>query len=167
MARSSPLFLKKEVVKMATVPIPIVLYQNTVPLNNARRTFTNPLSISGTPREDLDPLHPEILVEYNAAIMLYNYAYIAEYGRYYSFDKLPTVEGKKLRLSLKADTFWNWKNVIMRSECIAERSSSAGDLMVEDSAVIGVAGYTYFSRSLPYTFQPDNGTYVLMVAGGQ
>lgn len=166
MARSSPLFLKKEVVNMATVPIPIVLYQNKVPLNNARRTFTNPLSISGTPREDLDPLHPEITVEYNAAIMLYNYAYIAEYGRYYSFDKLPTVEGKKLRLSLKADTFWNWKDVIMKSQCIAERSSSLYELMLEDTAVSAVAGYEIFSRSLPYEFRPDMGRYVLAVAGG-
>lgn len=152
---------------MATTPIPIVLYQNSVPLNHARRTFTNPLSISGTPREDVNPLYPEITVEYNAAIMQYNYAYIAEYGRHYSFKELPTVEGKKLKLNLEADTFWNWKNVIMRSQCIAERSSSNFDLMVEDSAVTGVAGYTYFSRSLPYTFQPESGTYVLMVAGGQ
>lgn len=147
--------------------IPVVLYQNTIPLNHARRTFNNPLAIYGTPKEGINPLKPEITVEYNAAILQYNYAYIAEYGRYYSFSELPTIDGKIMHLSLKADTFWNWKNVIMRSQCIAERSSSLYDVMVEDSAVIGVAGYTYFSRSLPYTFQPDHGTYVLMVAGGQ
>lgn len=147
--------------------ISIVLYQNTAPLNHARRTFLNPLQILGTPREELNPLRPEITVEYNAAIMTYNYAFIAEYQRYYSFSELPTVDGKTLKLSLKADTFWNWKAVIMKSQCIAERSSSKFDLMVEDSAVLSTAGYTFFSRSLPYRFRPDQGTYVLMVAGGQ
>lgn len=146
--------------------IPIVLYQNRVPLNHARRTFLNPLQILGTPREELNPLRPEITVEYNAAIMTYNYAYIAEYNRYYSFSELPTVEGKTLKLSLKADTFWNWKAVIMKSQCIAERSSSNFELMLEDTAVSAVAGYDIFSRSLPYEFRPDMGRYVLAVAGG-
>ena len=146
--------------------IPIVLYKNSIPLNHARRTFTDPLTISGTPREGINPLKPEITVEYNAAIMAYNYAYIAEYGRYYSFSELPTVDGKTLKLSLKADTFYNWKSVIMKSQCIAERSSSIYELMLEDTAVSAVAGYDIFSRSLPYEFRPDMGRYVLAVAGG-
>lgn len=146
--------------------IPIVLYQNRVPLNHARRTLLNPLQILGTPREELNPLRPEITVEYNAAIMTYNYAYIAEYNRYYSFSELPTVDGKTLKLSLKADTFWNWKAVIMKSQCIAERSSSLYELMLEDTAVSAIAGYDIFSRSLPYEFRPDMGRYVLAVAGG-
>lgn len=147
--------------------IPIIFYKNSVPLNHNRRTLTDPLQILGTPRESLNLLRPEITVEYNAAIIAYNYAYIAEYNRYYSFSELPTVEGKTLKLSLKADTFWNWKAVIMKSQCIAERSSSFYDVMLDDPAVVGVAGYTYYSRSLPYEFQPDQGTYILMVAGGQ
>lgn len=146
--------------------IPIVLYKNSIPLNHARRTFTDPLNITGTPRDEINLLRPEITVEYNAAIMAYNYAYIAEYNRYYSFSELPTVAGKTLKLSLKADTFWNWKNVIMKSQCIAERSSSIYELMLEDTAVSAVAGYDIFSRSLPYEFRPDMGRYVLAVAGG-
>lgn len=146
--------------------IPIILYKNSVPLNHNRRSFTSPLQILGTPREEINPLRPEITVEYNAAIMTYNYAYIAEYNRYYSFSELPTVDGKTLKLSLKADTFWNWKAVIMKSQCIAERSSSIYELMLEDTAVNAVAGYDIFSRSLPYEFRPDMGRYVLAVAGG-
>ena len=146
--------------------IPIILYKNTVPLNHNRRTLSNPLQILGTPREALNPLRPEITVEYNAAIMTYNYAYIAEYNRYYSFSELPTVDGKTLKLSLKSDTFWNWRSVILKSQCIAERSSSIYELMLEDTAVNAVAGYEIFSYSLPYEFRPDMGRYVLAVAGG-
>lgn len=146
--------------------IPIIFYKNSVPLNHNRRTLSDPLQILGTPREAINLLRPEITVEYNAVIMSYNYAYIAEYNRYYSFSELPTVEGKTLKISLKADTFWNWKNIIMKSQCIAERSSSLYELMLEDTAVSAVAGYDIYSRSLPYEFRADMGRYVLIVAGG-
>lgn len=146
--------------------IPIVLYQNSKPLNHTARTFTNPLIISGTPREEVDPFLPEITVEYNAAIFQYNYAYIAEYNRHYYFEKMPTVAGKTIVLHLHGDSFFNFKNVIMRSQCIADRSSSLYDLMVTDPAVISVSGYEYFERSLSYQFRPDNGTYILTVASG-
>ena len=54
----------------------------------------------------------------------------------------------------------------MASQCIAERSSSIYDLYLTDEAVASEAGYTYFSYSLPYTFHPENGKYILAVAGG-
>lgn len=145
----------------------INLYQNIFALNRCARSLNNPLAISGFLRDDCDIFAPDIEVEYNAAYLQYNYAFIPEYNRYYSFKESPTVSGKKMILHLEADSLWNWKNVIMNSQCIAERSSSNFDVMIEDSAVLSVAGYTYFSRSLPYEFKPDHGTYVLMVAGGQ
>lgn len=151
---------------MPAVPIPIILYKNSKPTNHTARTLSNALQISGTPREEIDPFTPEITVEYNAAILTYNYCYIAEYQRYYYFDRLPTVSGKKIILHLHADSLYNFKSTIMRSQCIAERSSSLYDLMVTDPAVIGVAGYEYFERSLPYQFRPDQGIYILTVSSG-
>ena len=119
----------------------ITLFQNSRPLNHTRRTFTAPVTISGYLREGCDIFDPEIEIEYNASLLSYNYAQIPDYGnRFYS--------------------------VIMNSHCIAERSSSNYELMLEDSAVSAVAGYELFSRSLPYSFRPDQGIYVLIVAGG-
>lgn len=146
--------------------IPIVLYKNTQILNSPYRSFTDPLTISGTPREEIDPIDPEITVEYNAAILQYNYAYIAEYGRYYYFLRVPTVEGKKLVLHLHADAFYNYRALIMRSQCIAERSSSHYDPYLPDSAILEEEGYIYNSGVLPYTFKPNNGSYILTVCGG-
>jgi hypothetical protein len=145
----------------------ITLYQNSKPLNHSSRTFTAPVTITGFLREGCDIFDPEIEIEYNAALLSYNYALIPDYGnRYYYFREAPTIEGKKIILHLTADSLYNWLNVIMKSHCIAERSSSNFELMLEDSAVSAVAGYELFSRSLPYTFRPDQGIYVLIVAGG-
>ena len=146
--------------------IPIVLYQNTQVLNSPYRTFTNPLQILGTPREEIDPLDPEITIEYNAAILQYNYAYIAEYNRYYYFKSLPTVEGKKIVLHLHADSLYNYRNIILASYCIAERSSSHFNMYLPDSAIIEEEGYILNTGVLPYKFKPENGSYILTVCGG-
>lgn len=145
----------------------LTLYQNSKPLNHSSRTLTAPIAITGFLRDGCDIFDPEIEIEYNANLLAYNYAKIPEYGnRFYYFRENPTIDGKKMILHLSADSLYNWKNVIMNSHCIAERSSSNYELMLEDSAVSAVAGYELFSRSLPYAFRPDKGIYVLIVAGG-
>ena len=147
----------------------IILYKNTYPLNHAHRTYADALTLTGEPRsrDTLDILAPEIVIEYNASICTgYNYAFIAEYGRYYSFEKPPTIENKTMILHLEVDVLITYRQNIMNSQCIAERSSSNFDLYLEDSAVAADAGYTFFSYSLPYEFKPNARKYILAVAGG-
>lgn len=144
----------------------ITLSKNTKPINHMTRTFAEPVVVSGFLRDGCDIFSPEIEVEYNAAYLQKNYAHIPEYGRYYYFSEPPTIEGKKMILHLMADSLYNFRSVILSSQCIAERSSSSFDLYLTDEAVASEAGYTYFSYSLPYTFHPESGKYILAVAGG-
>lgn len=144
----------------------ITLSKNTKPINHMTRTFSEPVTVSGFLRDGCDIFSPEIEVEYNAAYLQKNYAYIPDYGRYYYFSEPATIEGKKMILHLMADSLYNFRSVILSSQCIAERSSSLYDLYLTDEAVASEAGYTYFSYSLPYTFHPESGKYILAVAGG-
>ena len=144
----------------------LTLSKNSKPINHTARVITEPVVISGFLREGCDIFNPEIEVEYNTAYLQKNYAYIPDYGRYYYFSDPPTIEGKKMILHLEADSLYNFLSVIMQSQCIAERSSSTFDLYLTDDAVASEAGYTYFSYSLPYTFHPESGKYILAVAGG-
>lgn len=145
----------------------ITLYTNTSPLNSIHRTLTQVASINGTLREGCIILNPDIRVEYNAAYLASNYAYIPDFGgRYYYFRDEPSLEGDVMVLHLYADSLYNYRSQVLVADCIAERSSSRYDVMLDDSAVLGVAGYEVFSRSLPYEFRPDQGKYVLIVAGG-
>lgn len=144
----------------------ITLYHNTMPLDHISRTFTQAATLTGTLREGCNILNPDIRVKYNVGYLQCNYAYIADFGRYYYFREPPTIEGDLMTIHLKADTLYNYRDVILKSYCIAERSTSNFELMLEDSAVSAVAGYDVFSRSLPYSFRPEQGIYVLTVAGG-
>jgi hypothetical protein len=146
----------------------IILYKNRIPLNHISRSLADALTITGEPHDadNLDILNPEITLKYNATYLQYNYCYIPDFGRYYSFSAPPTITKKTITLHLHVDVLYTYRSVIMQSQCIAERSSSNYELMAEDGAVTALAGYELFSRSLPYSFRPDAGTYVLTVAGG-
>lgn len=146
----------------------IILSKNIYPLNRAHRTMTDPITITGEPRstDTLDILEPEIVIEYNSEVLSRNYAYIPDFSRYYTFEKPPTIQQKTMILHLEVDVFYTYRADIMASQCIAERSSSKFDLYLNDEAVAAEAGYEYYSYSLPYTFNPDGGKYILSVAGG-
>lgn len=146
----------------------ITFFKNTIPKSHIARTLSQPLTVTGEPREadTLDILNPIINFQYNAALLQYNFAYIPDFGgRYYFINDL-MIKGKTIEVSFHVDVLYTYRNVILSSQCIAERSASNYELMLEDDAVSALSGYDVFSRSLPYEFRPDMGRYVLAVAGG-
>ena len=146
----------------------IILYKNTRPSRNIARTLTIPLTLSGEPRsaDTMDILNPEIVLQYNSAVLSgYNFCYIPDFNRYYFINDFRII-GRTILLSMHVDVLYTYRGAVLNSQCIAERSSSNYEVMLEDTAVSAVAGYDIFSRSLPYAFRPDQGIYVLAVAGG-
>lgn len=144
----------------------ITIYTNTVPLNHINRSLTQIASLNGTLKEGCDILSPDVTVEYNSSYIGANYAYIPDFSRYYYFRQPPTIEGKTMVLHLYADSLYNFRNVILASPCIAERSSSHFNNYLPDSAVLEEEGYYYSTGVLPYEFKPNNGSYLLTVCGG-
>ena len=145
----------------------IVLYNNTFPLNNIHRTLTTVGTISGHLKEGCNILSPDITINYNSTYLAANYAYIADFGRYYYYREAPTIQGDTMVLRLEADTLYNYLSEVLNAECIAERSSNRFNLMLKDSALLGEVGFHYFSRSFTggESFTPDNGKYILMTGG--
>ena len=144
----------------------ITLYSNTMLLNRLERTFNSPVTLTGELRDPMNVINPDIYVEYNASYLNKNYAYLPDFNRYYYFRNPPSVDGKRMMLLLHADALYNYRDLILKSDCIAERSSSNYNLYLDDDAIMKSSGYDYFSRSLPFEFTPSAGSYVLICAGG-
>ena len=144
----------------------INLYRNTKLLNRLERTFSAVATLNGHLRDGCDVINPDIMVEFNASYLNANYAYIPDFNRYYYFREPPAVDGKTMILMLHADALYNYRDLIMKSECIADRSSSNYSPYVDDDVITSESGYEYYSRSLPFEFTPDRGSYVLICAGG-
>lgn len=144
----------------------ITVYTCTTPANYVReRNLTAVATITGYLKDSCNVCDPDIMVEYNAALLTANYAYIPAFGRWYWFRKAPTIRGDEVILHLHVDVLYTYRSVILASPCIAARSSSRFNPYLPDSAVEGEAGYRYYSFRMPFHFQ-DNVTngYVLTVA---
>ena len=146
----------------------VTLYTNTTAKNKINRTLSGGVTVAGTLRESCDMFNPDIEIAYDAGRLTKNYAYIPAFNRYYFFRKPPSIDTGRglIIIHLHVDVLYTYRDIIERSQVIAGRSSSHYNLNFPDSAVMRESGYDHFSGVLPYTFTPENGSYILTVSGG-
>lgn len=142
----------------------IKFYRNVYPKNRIIRTLNNEVALTGSLRESCSIENPVIKVKHNANIVLSNYAYIPEFGRYY-FITDHTIEHGYDIISMHVDVLYTYRDVIKNSQCIARRSTSHYDLYLNDDFIQTCQGYEFNYSKFPYTFDASTGTWVLMCSG--
>ena len=110
--------------------------------------------------------NPVIIVQMNDSLYTANYAYIAQFGRYYYIADKTIIEGNKCRLSFKSDVLKNFFNACGSSPVIAKRSSSHPDYRIADHRILNLPepdiSIRRTSISIPYANQNN---FVLTVTG--
>lgn len=142
----------------------IKLYTQTIPKNKMFRNLTNEITVTGNVKDTFDILNPIVQFNYNANFKNVNYAYIPEYGRYY-FVSPPIISGNTVYLKMHVDVLFTYRNIIMKSPCIAIRSSNRGNLYFQDDYIQFEEGYRYNVSKFPYRFDVESGTYILCISG--
>lgn len=142
----------------------IKLYTQTIPKNKMFRNLTNEIILTGNVKDTFDILNPIVQFNYNVNLKNVNYAYIPEYGRYY-FVSPPIISGKTVYLKMHVDVLFTYKAIIMKSPCIAIRSSNRGNLYFQDDYIQFEEGYRYNVSRFPYRFDVESGTYILCISG--
>lgn len=111
---------------------------------------------------DTNILKPTIVVDKRS--FDFNYAYIADFGRYYYVDNIQLLGGERIALDLSCDVLMSHKAAILSSECIADRSSSNADPYLKDNKIATKDSANIYVRNMGAS--PFNTTsYVLQVAG--
>lgn len=81
------------------------------------------VSMTGTCKQPVDVVRPEITVQdYDPNA---NYAYIAEFGRYYWITEAKAINNDLFTLYLKSDPLTSFRNDILGLACYVERSELA------------------------------------------
>lgn len=142
----------------------IKFYTQTIPKNKMFRNLTNEITVTGNVKDTFDILNPIVQFNYNVNLKNVNYAYIPEYGRYY-FVSPPIISGKTVYLKMHVDVLFTYKAIIMKSPCIAIRSSNRGNLYFQDDYIQFEEGYRYNVSKFPYRFDVESGTYILCISG--
>ena len=86
---------------------------------------------SGAVRGSIDILRPEVLVE--GGVVLANYAYIPDFGRYYFIEEREAVRIGLQRLSLRVDVLMSWAAQIKDCPAVCSRSAANVSAFIPDS----------------------------------
>ena len=133
--------------------------------NVMNKSLTLIASVDCDIKEPVNKESPEIYVSGN--LIGVNYAYIAEYGRYYNV--YPTGEhGITTRLRLESDPLMSFKSGILASPAVIARNPWHFDLYVPDPKLPIEARTASAILKFPNqtVFDGNNNTYVLTTIGG-
>lgn len=120
---------------------------------------------------------PDVLINYGLerAPVNFNYAYIAEFKRYYFVTDWKTAENSLWRAHLQEDFLATWRADIMNYRAYVVRSSSMFNVNVEDTLARSSADITIVNSDIPNPFNinsegfadPVGGYYVVGIVGAQ
>lgn len=140
-------------------------YVNTVPKGRLFQSLSNHRQLEGHLREQCTVEEPTIHVTFDNYYFNANYCWIPDFGRFYRVVRR-VLDGNTIHITLHVDALNTYRNIVLNSDCIAERSSSRFSIGLVDNFIKAEQGYRYNFSKFPYTFGGANSSYILTVTGG-
>lgn len=143
----------------------IKFYKNLSEKNHLDKNITQQGSdVTGTLRENCSIIDPIIKIEAFTSfdITSCNYAYIAEFGRYYFINNITCV-GNLFELSMHVDVLSTYKEVIRENSAIVSRQEKHYNLYLQDGNMKQYAFPHIQIEQFPSGF--SNLSLILSVAG--
>ena len=133
-------------------------------LNKSISQVGEPLSVQLT--EEATVEDPSFKLAMNNSIINCNYLYVTEWNAYYYIRNREILNGNELILNCHIDVLMSFKDAILNSEIIAERSASNNNAYIVDNLVGDRGTIKQYFRKVPTTpFSTETLCYVLSVAG--
>ena len=133
-------------------------------LNKSISQVGEPLSVQLT--EEATVEDPSFKLAMNNSIINCNYLYVTEWDSYYYIRNREILNGNELVLNCHIDVLMSFKDAILNSEIIAERSASNNNAYIVDNLVGDRGTIKQYFRKVPTTpFSTETLCYVLSVAG--
>lgn len=116
-----------------------------------------------------DVLNPIFEIDTRNADFNYLYCDDNKFKRYYFIDKIEVLRGGKMALHCKVDVLMTYRNDILNSEVIAQRSSTSYNKYVPDNYDFVTAKKRYSFSRLPFTFNTTetSGNHYILTIGGK
>lgn len=147
----------------------IIFYNTSSDHNTINKSLSVVAEVDANPVDPVDIISPNFKL---GSISLEsmknaNYAYIAEYHRYYYVSAPVTTNNKMFFVNMTVDPLMSFKNAIKNLKCIVDKIQAEGsyNLDYDDGSYINEAGRFLEIKVLPEGFN-DTPTNILIVAGG-
>lgn len=140
----------------------ITLYQNVSPPNYVNKDIQYVEIIEGVLRTPASVTDPVISIARDN-LTGFNYAYIAEYGRYYFLTGVSTVTDKLLSVSFHVDVLMTYKDAIADMQAIIKRQENKYNLYLDDGIFKAYQNTKHKIIGFPNGFSQYS--YILALAG--
>lgn len=140
----------------------VELYQTLSEKNRLTKVLTNKLDLTGHLKDDCNMTDPVITFNLDNNILVYNYAYIPAFQRYYFINDVDIIN-KTMQLSLHIDVLMTYKNDILNSTGLVIRSA-VGDSYIPDRLVLQTKKITRQCQQIGNSFNKKDG-FVLQLGG--
>lgn len=147
----------------------ITLYNNHSDMRCLNKSITLVSTRNATQiTEPTNVEDPVFLLDMDSSLIGANYAYAGDLGRYYIITGHEIVNGNQLRLSCHVDVRMSFKNQILASSIVADRSTSHVDAYVPDPMVTVRDSITTITRVVENNVlvgPSGNNQFVLTIGG--
>ena len=150
----------------------IKLYTYTNEKNAIEKKTTQLADLTGDLRSEVDILNPVVTVEIDGTDLTQteiltkaNYAYIADFGRYYFITGIKGVGKGLAEISMHVDVLYSWKTQILAQSCVIARSEKPtyACMHLTDSYIRTYNNPYHCTKKFPAGFTDTN--VILTVAG--
>ena len=138
---------------------------NNEPMNKISKDPQTLFSLEGTLREECTMMDPVILVEKSGALGNINYAYIAEFRRFYYIKNIESVRTNLWRISMHTDVLKTFSEGILNSPAIVAKATGKFNLYLNDTDYKCYQRDMIYTRDFPSGFDLSESKYILTILG--
>lgn len=139
---------------------------NNEPMNKITKTPTGVFDVEGVLRDESSIVDPIILVECDNPITA-NYAYIAEFNRYYYITDIVSVRNGLWRITMHTDVLKTFSEGILGSPCVVGKSSNRFNMYLNDSSYKLKQNDLISVQAFPSGFDAYDACFVLTLLGNR
>ena len=144
----------------------ISIYKNTSDNLRVSKSLTLIKTLEGVHfYEESSILTPRLLLKYDEDLFVANYMYVPKFKRYYYITDIANINGNEMSITGKVDVLKTYEDEIRGSTAVVERQEYKYNLYLPDSMFRTYAYTRTNTIAFPNSF-PDEGCYILTVAGG-
>ena len=140
----------------------VTLYNTSSEKELVDKVLTNPVTLTGTLRNECSVVNPVLNIESNSVITS-NYCYITEFNRYYFIDNVTVLRNNLYQLELSVDVLMTYKTDIRNQTVTIKRQENQYNLYLPDDSFKAYNKFKVITKLFPNGF--EDYSFLLAVSG--
>lgn len=113
----------------------IELYKSESDAKTINKVLKNKIELEGTFREETSLISPQILIQSDPKLFLYNYMYIPDFDRYYFINNISSYRQNLIIIEARVDVLMSFKDEFLLNAGIVANSETVFNMLLENNEI--------------------------------